>query len=67
MKKFETHTGYIDSEMERAALGTGIFPQESALERDLKARIAKVFAWIAAYIDPEVIKTSITPSQTSQC
>ena len=30
-------------------------------------RSAKVFAWIAADIDPEVIKTPITPSKTSKC
>ncbi len=67
MTKFETFAGYTGSEMERAALVSGVFPTESALERTIKQQAAKVLARIAGYIDPAAVRGFATPTGASPC
>lgn len=55
MKKYEAFIGVTGSEIERAALAGGIFPQETRFEALVKREVAKGLAKLAGKIDPIVI------------
>lgn len=59
MKKFETIIGVTGSEIERAAMISGIVPQESRFEALVKREVAKGLAKLAGKIDPFVFNPRI--------
>ena len=66
MTKFETFVGFTGSEMERAAMVSNVFPSESALERVVKQRIARILTRMADYIDPVSVQ-GFTSRQSASC
>jgi len=54
MIKFNTFPGFIGSEIERAAMVSGIYPTESRLEAIVKRRLARGLAAVAGKLDPKV-------------
>ena len=45
----------VRSEIERAAMTTGVFPEESRLEATVKRRVAQVLARAATALDPDAV------------
>ena len=67
MTNWKLFTGLAGSEIERAAMVSGIFPTESVLERSLKQQAAKILARLAGYIDPAVVQDLAIPKKASHC
>ncbi len=67
MIKFNAFPGFTGSEIERAAMVSGVFPGESALERAAKRQIAKALARLAGYIDPTAVAGYRINARTSHC
>ncbi len=67
MIKFNTFPGFTGSEIERAAMASGIFPTESRLEAVMKRQVAKILAQLAGYIDPTAIAGHQIDARAPRC
>ena len=67
MTRYKTTPGFTGSEIERAAMSSGIFPSESALERMAKQQIAKGLTRLANYLDPSILNGIKTSNSRNAC
>lgn len=61
MIKFNNFPGFAGSEIERAAMVSGIFPTESWLEANAKRHLARGLATVAGKLDPKVLGGAFPP------
>ncbi len=67
MNKLYIQSGYVGAEVERAAMAGGIFPEETAMEKSIKHRLALGLAWTAKVIDPTIAQDMKTHRTEPQC